>query len=216
MKKRAFLFVLLAGLFAAGAWWLSRPTSVDETAAGEPATAGPAKVSSLPKATPSPAPASVATTEPAAATPSVAAASADETTISDILSAPSPDHPTTAIRLSALVLDSKRSAEQRAEALAHVLNLSAGNEAQVLLPLIRDARLSAEECRLVLDDALNSSLDWQAEAYLAALRSRSEPELRAYIREHLSFLTDGPDLGDNPSSWVEPLLQAANKRNTDS
>ena len=205
--RRASLILL--GLFLAGSlWWGGHRSSPVETPAivpaGKPAaiavTAGPAPASPPGKAA-----------EPTLARETEAADEA-ENAVSAILGAPSPDNATTAVRLSALVLDSRRTAEQRAEALSHVLNLSVGHEAEVLLPLVRDAKLSADDCRTILDDSLNQSLDWQSDVYLAALRSRSEPELRTFIREHLAFLTDGPDLGDKPDAWVEPLMQAAAKR----
>lgn len=133
-------------------------------------------------------------------------------TISDVLRQPSPDHATTARRLAALVLDAHRPAEERAEALAHTLNLATGNEETVLLPLVQNPALPADHCRTILEDALNQSATWQAEVYLAALQTRKEPAMRAFIREHLAFLTDGEDLGDNPAAWREALVSTLTER----
>jgi hypothetical protein len=134
-----------------------------------------------------------------------------ENAISKILITSTSDHAAAARRLTALVLDPNFPAAQRSEALSHVLNLSAGHESEILLPLVRDPRLAALDCRAVLDDALNQSAAWQGEVYLAALGARPEPELRARIRTHLSFLTGREDLGDDPKAWLDPLTQAAEK-----
>ncbi len=191
------MLLLAAALVVAGAWLVR---SFDHSA---PAVSAPAP---HPVSTsPSP-PFESPLASPSASTPTAA------TTISEILTAPSAGHAATALRLAPLVLDPSRPTDERDEALSHIVNLSTGNEAAVLLPLIRDKRLTVDHCRVILDDALNHSLDWQADVYLAALQSRREPGLRAHVREHLSFLTDGPDLGNDAAVWVEPLIQASLKR----
>ncbi len=207
MKRILLLLALLALLLGGGIWWhLSHAdvTVIINKGSVTPAVATPS-LSPAPGISGKPAP-----TFPPTAPPDTALAARGD--INRILQLPSPDHATTAGRLAPLVLDPEFPAEQRAEALSHLLNLSAGHEAEVLLPLVRDRRLSEEDCRAILDDALNQSADWQSEIYLAALGARTEPKLRARIREHLAFLTGGADLGDDPKVWFEPLVQAAAAR----
>lgn len=212
MTKRQATLLCLGLLLLGGAWLVLLPSSPElpsPSAAGHAAPTPPTPPATVPPTlaepgTP-PEPATTLAGEPTAPVQPAA-------TIGEILTAPSPDHATTALRLTPLVLDPDRPAEERTEALSHILNLSAGQETTVLLPLIRDARLPADYCRTILDDALNQSADWQAEVYLSALRVRREPKLRTSIREHLAFLTDGGDLGDDPAAWIEPLVQAALKR----
>jgi len=207
MTRPLLLLILLVLLLGGGAWW--RLVHADITVIIDKRDESSEGAKALPLSAPNisgqPAPAFLPST------PSDPALSA-KSTISRILQLASPDHATTAGRLAPLVLDAGFPAEQRAEALAHILNLSAGHEAEVLLPLVRDRRLSVEDCRTILNDALNQSADWQSEVYLAALGTRTEPKLRARIREHLAFLTGGEDLGDDPKVWFEPLVQAAATR----
>lgn len=130
----------------------------------------------------------------------------------DLLSRAPADPAAATARLVPHVLDSKLPASGRSEALSHLLNLAAGRERDTILPLLRDEKLPFELCQTILDDALNRSPAWQAEAYLAALGAREEPELRARIRRHLGFLTSGPDFGDSPEDWRNawPKPEASN------
>ena len=201
------MFVLLALLLEGGVWWhISHAdvTVIIDQRSVLPKVAKPS-LSPAPDISGKPAP----TSSPATPRdPALAARGA----INHILQLPSPDYATTAGRVAPLVLGPEFPAEQRTEALSNILNLSAGHEAEMLLPLMRDRRLSEEDCRAILDDALNQSADWQGEVYLAALGARTEPKLRARIREHLAILTGRADLGDNPKTWSEPLVQAAAAR----
>ena len=207
MKRIFLLLALLAPLLEGGVWWHiahADVTVIIDKGSATPTVATPS-LSSAPGISGKPAP-----IFPPTAPPDTALAARGD--INRILQLPSPDHVTTASRLAPLVLDPEFPAEQRAEALSHLLNLSAGHEAEVLLPLVRDRRLSADDCLTILNDALNQSADWQDEVYLAALATRPEPKLRARIREHLAFLTGRADLGDDPKTWFEPLVQAAAAR----
>ncbi len=208
MKPRSILLILF-GLVCT--FWILRPRIAPPP---EVASAKPA-VASHPQTQPAPpplaAPASVPEEQPRPKSTPQSPARIAENAISKILLASTSDHAATAARLIPLVLDPNFPAAQRTEALSHILNLSAGHERELLLPLVRDPRLTAMDCRALLDDALNQSPPWQREVYLAALGSRPESELRAYIRAHLSFLTGRDDLGDDPKAWVESLTQAVDK-----
>jgi hypothetical protein len=207
MKRLLLLLALLALLLGCGVRW--HLTHADVTVTIDKRDGALASAKPLPSSAPDISGKPTPTFPPTAPhDPALAARGA----INQILQLPSPDHATTAGRLAPLVLDTEFPAEQRAEALSHLLNLSAGHEAEVLLPLVRDPRLSEEDCRTILNDALNQSADWQGEVYLAALGARTEPKLHARIREHLAFLTGGADLGDDPKAWFEPLVQAATAR----
>lgn len=132
-------------------------------------------------------------------------------TASDILSEPGDDYVAIAKKLSTIVTDPKQPMEERQEALGHALNLSAGNEAEVLMPLVKDPTLPDELTGTVLDEALNRPLAFQADLYLAALPVHKSPEMQTKIREHLAFLTDGEDLGADPKAW-EGAVKAARQQ----
>lgn len=129
-------------------------------------------------------------------------------TAGDILAEPGDDYVKIAKKLGALALDVRAPLEDRREALAHALNLSVGNEAEVLTPLVKDPRLPDELAEDILSEALNRPLAYQADLYLEALTARTTPELSTRIREHLAFLTDGPDLGPSAVAWKEAIAKA--------
>lgn len=129
-------------------------------------------------------------------------------TAGDILAEPDDDYVRVAKKLSALVLDPRASMEEREEALAHALNLSAGSEAEVLTPLVTNPALPDSLTETILGEALNRPLAYQADLYLAALAVRKSPEMQTLIREHLAFLTGGEDLGSDPKAWAEAIKTA--------
>lgn len=131
-------------------------------------------------------------------------------TAGDILADPDEDYVRVAKKLAVLVRDSRLPMADREEALAHTLNLSAGNEAEVLTPLVTDSSLPDSLAETILAEALNRPLAFQADLYLAALPKRKSPEMQKLIREHLAFLTSGEDLGDDPKNWI-PALTLAKK-----
>ena len=208
MKRRSILLILLV---VVGAGWL---VHTHLTPAPEAIIADRLVGTNAPRQSASDRPVAP---KPLPAGPSVAAAvppsseHAAENAISSILLTSKSDTVAAAGRLATLVLNPDFPAAQRSEALSHLLNLSVGHENELLLPLVRDPRLSATDCRTLLDDSLNQSTAWQGEVFLAALGARPEPDLRAHIRAHLGFLTGRDDLGDDPRAWLEPLAQAAEK-----
>lgn len=131
-------------------------------------------------------------------------------TVGDILELQTDDYVFLANRLASLVRDSRLPMEERSEALAHAMNLSAGNEAAVLTPLVKDPAVTDELAEAILDESLNRPLAYQADLYLEALKDRTSPGMQTKIREHLAFLTGGEDLGPDPKKWA-PLLAAAKK-----
>ncbi len=106
--------------------------------------------------------------------------------------------------LAGITLDASRSLPERTEALSHLLNLSATDPSLTLLPLITDARLPDSLCNQILDDALNASQAWQADACLAALTHRKDKEIQTKAHEHLTFLV-GTDYGDNLAEWAKAV-----------
>lgn len=135
-----------------------------------------------------------------------------DTSVADTIDAPAPDHETTARRLLVIAVDPNRSAEVRLAALAHATDLAAGRETELLLPLLEDRRLTTAQCELLLESAAERPAEWQAQLYLATLRTRNEPALRTQIRERLTEMTQGADRGDRAEAWVEPLVQALSQK----
>lgn len=129
-------------------------------------------------------------------------------TVGDILSEPDENYVRVAKKLAAIALNPRAPMVEREEALAHTLNLSAGNEQEVLTPLIKDPNLPDELADTILAEALNRPLAYQADLYLTALAERKNSELQTKIREHLAFLTGGEDKGPNPADWAEPIKAA--------
>jgi len=119
----------------------------------------------------------------------------------DILAESGDDFVTIAKKLSAIVTDPKQPIEEREEALAHTLNLSAGSEAEVLIPLVKNPQLPDELTATILDEMHNRPLGFQADLYLAAFQVHKSAEIQAKIRNHLAFLTEGKDLGADPEAW---------------
>lgn len=135
-----------------------------------------------------------------------------DTSVTDTIDAPAPDHQTTARRLAVIAMDPNRTEEVRLAALAHAIGLATGHEVEILLPLVEDRRLTTAQCRLLLAAASERPAEWRAQLYLAALRTRNEPELRTQIRSRLAEMTKTDDRGDRPESWVEPLMDALPKK----
>ena len=220
---------MLVGLVAVlvmvgGWWWLERSTRPDvsddhgpdqvrviadkpsvPTLKSEEPPAGGGVPSE--NATPDEAPAANQS-EMAASGGEMTATPAEPLTAGDILAEPDDNYVRVAKKLSALVLDSRAPMENREEALAHALNLSAGNEAEVLTPLATNPELPDNLTETILAEALNRPLAYQAELYLAALSVKKSPEMQKLIRDHLAFLTGGEDLGSDPKAWVGPLNAA--------
>src|SRR5690606_22611598 len=93
----------------------------------------------------------------------------DIPTAGDILAEPDEDYPRVARKLLALAMNPRAPMEEREEALAHALNLSAGNEAELLTPAIKNPALPDSFAETILAEALNRPLAYQADLYLAAL-----------------------------------------------
>lgn len=129
-------------------------------------------------------------------------------TVGDILAEADDDYVRVAKKLTAITLNPRAPMEAREEALAHALNLSAGNEAEVLTPLVKDPELPDSLAETILSEALNRPLAYQADLYLAALAARKSPDMQTKIREHLAFLTGGEDKGPNPADWAAPIKAA--------
>jgi len=223
MSKKIWAGVALAAaVIAAGWWWLERstrpappsaPTPLAEIASppfvpAPPPPLAPVQTVSAPNNL---APAS----KPEAPAPGLAGEPEPETppaqavpTAGDILAEPGDDFVKIAQKLGALALDARAPMENRREALAHTLNLSVGHEAEVLIPLVKDLRLPDELAEDILSEALNRPLRFQADLYVEALATRTTPDLSLRIRQHLVFLTDGPDLGPLPSAWRAALTKA--------
>ncbi len=129
-------------------------------------------------------------------------------TVSDILAEPDDDYVRVAKKLAAITVNPRVAMAEREEALAHTLNLSAGNEAEVLTPLIKDPNLPDDLAETILSEALNRPLGYQADLYLVALAERKSPEMQTKIREHLAFLIGGEDKGPDPADWSAAIKAA--------
>ena len=117
------------------------------------------------------------------------------------------DAPRLRAGLSRIILDPARAQGERTEALEHLLNLSASDPAATLAPLLVHAGLGHAQCDQILDDSLNGTLAWQADANLAVLSHRKDPALLARAREHLGFLLDA-DHGDDLAKWTSEIAAA--------
>ena len=218
-KTAGILAICLCLIAAGGAWWwlesATRPTvpappkievakSVPPTVS-EPVLAHP----SIPDAAEPAAGEGAGQSEKSAAVdPAASGDAGTPTTVGEILAQPDDDYVRVAKKLSAVALDSTAPMAEREEALAHALNLSAGNEAAVLTPLVKDPKLPDSMAETILSEALNRPLSYQADLYFEALSARQSPEMQKMIREHLAFLTGGEDRGANPAAWVEPIKVA--------
>ena len=134
-------------------------------------------------------------------------------TIDAILTDPALDNIGAARALGALVQDPALGAEARAEALAHMLNLSIDNETTLLLPLLKSPKLPDSLATVILDEALNRPLTWQADACLAVMARTTGKELHIQARDHLAFLTD-EDHGDDVTAWMAAVRDARAKWET--
>ena len=208
MKKQTIAGVagLVVALAVAGWFWLESATRPVETPVVTP------QVTTLPE---NPGAREILVPEAASAAQSAGEAGADAPavtliTAADVLAEPGDDYVAIAKKLSLIVTDAKQPMEERAEALAHALNLSAGNEAEVLMPLVKNPQLPDELTGTILDEALNRPLAFQADLYMAALPVHKSAEMQTKIREHLAFLTNGDDLGADPKAW-EAAVTAARK-----
>lgn len=228
MRNKIGIWIGVAAALAmvGGWWWLehsTRPAELGATGSGEIRRG--ADKPDIPKLQPNPGDAATdaanasgvlqgeapITTDPMAASDGaqvVEAQTPPPLTAGDILAEPDENYVRVAKKLSALVLDARAPMENREEALAHTLNLSAGNEAEVLTPLVTNPELPDNLTETILSEALNRPLSYQADLYLAALGVRKTPEMQKMIRDHLAFLTGGEDLGADPKAWVEPLNSA--------
>ena len=134
-------------------------------------------------------------------------------TVDSILADQSLDNLGAARALSALVADTTLSLNDRAEALAHLLNLSVGNENTLLLPLLKSPNLPDSLGSTILTDALNSPITWQADACLAVAARKTGKELHTQAIDHLAFLT-GEDHGDDVNAWTLAVRTARKKWET--
>ena len=94
-----------------------------------------------------------------------------------------------------------------------MLNLSAGNEATLLLPLLKSRDLPDSLASTILTDALNSPLAWQADACLAVIARKTGKDLHTQAGEHLAFLT-GEEHGDDVNAWTIAVRDARAKWET--
>ncbi len=212
MKWRNTGALALVGAFAIMGlyWWFESTTRPPETAAPNIPGALPAGGSTAGVPNPPNDIVMVDVTESVGegmAEPAAAEAT-PRPSVGDILAEPDDDFVRVAKKLSALALDVRLPMPEREEALAHALNLSAGNEAEVLTPLIRNPDLPDSLAETILSEALNRQLAFQADLYLAALAARQSPEMQKTIRGHLTFLTDGTDHGPRPEDWQEAIKAA--------
>ena len=139
--------------------------------------------------------------------PSDSSPSETRPTVDSILADTSLDNSAAARALGALVQDSSLSMNARAEALAHMLNLSVGNESTLLLPLIQSQDFPDTLSGTILNSALNSPLTWQADACLAVISRKTGKELHTQASDHLAFLT-GEDHGNDLEAWKLAVQQA--------
>ncbi len=230
MKKSTLLVVLAVfGCAALGWWWLesnTRPPASTQSGPGplrevEPlqASTPPPPIQDGPSGAANSADAHASNRNPAggdlipgsdsAAEPALRPAGVP--TVGEILETETEDYVGLANRLGTLVRDARLPMEERAEALAHAMNLSAGNEAAVLTPMVKDPAVPDELAEAILDEALNRPLAYQADLYLEALKDRTSAGMQTKIREHLAFLTGGEDLGPDPQKWTSSLAAAKNQ-----
>lgn len=212
-RKSAFALVLLVLVAVATSawWWLernTRPAPRPVPVINTPGAIAQTTTPDAPATDPATPPATSDTATPPAATETLPAPPDPLPTAGDILAQPEDDLAIVAKKLSAVVTDTRQPLSERTEALAHTLNLSAGNEAAILRPLVENAELPPALTATILDESLNRPLRVQADLYHAALAAQKNPELLTKIREHLAFLTNGPDLGADPRSWTKALEAA--------
>ena len=158
---------------------------------------------------------------PAIPTPTLATSNTTSTTINipdhhtpltvdAILTNPALDTIAAARALGTLVQDPTLRSAARAEALAHMLNLSVNHETELLLPLLKSSKLPDSLASTILTDALNRPLAWQAEACLAVVARQAGKALQTQARDHLIFLTN-EDHGDDVNAWTLTVRNARTK-----
>jgi hypothetical protein len=194
-------------------WWLESSTRPSDHTAPDIETRTLAVDPRTPIVQTSPDSVEVANSAPAEEGAGGATAAATEpgpagSSVGDILAEPDENYVRVAKKLSVIALNPRAPMVEREEALAHALNLSAGNEAEVLTPLVKDPNLPDALAETILAEALNRPLTYQADLYLEALAARKSPEMQTSIREHLTFLTGGDDKGANPADWAEAIKAA--------
>lgn len=202
-KTKGLLVIGFCIVLAGGYWWLESSTRPPAGATPDE----PGRLSPVTRSVPS---VSGTFTAPVVkeAAPQTEQPENTLPSVGDILAEPDEDYVRVAKKLSAIVLNPNAPIAEREEALAHALNLSAGNEAEVLTPLVKDKNLPDSLAETVLSEALNRPLAYQADLYLVALAARKSPEMQKTIREHLAFLTGGDDKGENPADWTEAIKAA--------
>ena len=128
--------------------------------------------------------------------------------VDEILAADNDDLPFVARQLASLAATPSLPQEERENALAHALNLAAGQEPKIIDPLVANDQVPDEMAEIILAEALNRSLNEQADLYLNALAHRKSEAMQALIRGHLAFLTDSADLGPDPAAWRAAIEKA--------
>lgn len=133
-------------------------------------------------------------------------------TIEGLLSNESLAGPELLAGLAKIVLTPARKAEERNEALSHLLNLTDEDNQSVLLKIARDPSLDAPLARRLFEDAFNRSHSWQVDLGLELLGRQDLEPLHTAVREHLVFLV-GPDVATNSDlATLKQAGAAAKKR----
>jgi hypothetical protein len=109
-----------------------------------------------------------------------------------------------------MTLETNRNNRERTVAMTHLLRLSIEDPETILLPLISDSRLPDSLCNQILDDALNGSLTWQADANFDALKHRESADIHTKAHDHLVFLLKA-DHGDNFFEWSTAIALSKEK-----
>ena len=199
-RNSRILLSCLAIAIIAGGLWLVRPTSPKAQQA-QPLPPGSVKSapSSTSQTTTSRPPVSDQVMPATVSAPPPQRAAAP--LIDSILKDQSLDNLGAARALAELVQNPSLSLDGRSEALAHLLNLSVGNETTLLLPLLKSQDLPDPLASTILSDSLNSPLTWQADACLAVMARKAGKELHTQASDHLEFLT-GEEHGDDVNAWT--------------
>ncbi len=113
--------------------------------------------------------------------------------------------------LTRIVAASSRKAEDRDEALSHLLNLTVEDGEPVLMELARDRSLSPALADRLFTDAFNRPLSWQVDLGLVLLERKDMETMHAAVREHVVFLV-GPDVAaDSDLTTLKRAGEAAKK-----
>lgn len=212
LKQPLRLAVLIAVPVVALGVWLLWPSSPPAP------SAPPVQTAASPRPTDAPRPSGETAASPSAnaasSNPPASPAANATASIDAILVDPSLDNLGAARALAALVRDDSQAEALRSEALRHLLNLSIEHEPELLLPLLKSTKLPDDFAVLILNEALNRPLPWQADANLAVLARSAGKELHAQARDHLAFLTDEQH-GDDLKAWTAAVATAKAKWQTD-